>query len=178
MAAVTSCENTLFPLLDKWLDVILRLHVRYPLPNFLLIKWYAVSTIKTRPNPDVKIAVAVIQWPADSLLSWAAATATATAPVSAGATRKQLEIQIQLNVAIKQMSECLDDARYTKSIYALFFRSTVWGLLCYCVRDNDHCCVLCHVTRDLLFTRYIVHQPNVYLYRALIYLASLSQRRN
>ena len=48
-----------------------------------------------------------------------AATATAPAPVSAGATRKTLEIQIQLNVAIKQMSECLDDARYTKSIYAL-----------------------------------------------------------
>ena len=178
MAAVTSCENTLFPLLDKWLDVILRLHARYPLPNFLLIKWYAVSTIKTRPNPDVKIAVAVIQWSADLLLLWAAATATATAPVSAGATRKQLEIQIQLNVAIKQMSECLDDARYTKSIYALFSRSTVWGLLCYCVRDNDHFCVLCHVTRDLLFARYIVHQPNVYQYRALIYLASLSQRRN
>ena len=32
-------------------------------------------------------------------------------------------------------------------------------LLCYCVRDKDHCCVLCDVTRDLLFTWYIVHQP-------------------
>ena len=40
-------------------------------------------------------------------------------------------------------------------------------LLCkvYCViRDKDHRCVLCDVTRDLLFTWYIVHQPNVYQY--------------
>ena len=49
-------------------------------------------------------------------------------------------------------------------------------LLCYCVRDKDHCCVLYDVTRDLLFARYTVHQPNVYQYRALIYLASLRQR--
>ena len=48
-------------------------------------------------------------------------------------------------------------------------------LLCYCVRDKDHCCVLCDVTRDLLFAKYIVHQPNVYQYGALIYLASLRQ---
>ena len=33
-------------------------------------------------------------------------------------------------------------------------------ILCYCVSDKDHCCVLCYVTRDLLFTWYIVHQPN------------------
>ena len=58
---------------------------------------------------------------ADLLLPWVAATA----PVSAGATRKKLEIQIQLNVVIKQMSECLGDARYTKSIYALLSRSIV-----------------------------------------------------
>ena len=32
-------------------------------------------------------------------------------------------------------------------------------LLCYCVRDRDHCCVLCDVARDLLLTWYIVHQP-------------------
>ena len=73
------------------------------------------------------------------------------------------------------MSECLGDARYTKSIYALLSRFIVWSLLCYCVRDNDHCCVLCDVTRDLLFAKYIVHQPNVYQYGALIYLASLRQ---
>ena len=73
------------------------------------------------------------------------------------------------------MSECLGDARYTKSIYALLSRSIVWSLLCYCVRDKDHCCVLCDVTRDLLFAKYIVHQPNVYQYGALIYLASLRQ---
>ena len=52
------------------------------------------------------------------------------------------------------------DARYTKSIYALLSRSFVWSLLCYCVRDRNHCCVLCDVTRDLLFTWYIVHQPH------------------
>ena len=73
------------------------------------------------------------------------------------------------------MSECLGDARYTKSIYALLSRSIVWSLLCYCVRDNDHCCVLCDVTRDLLFAKYIVHQPNVYQYGVLIFLASLRQ---
>ena len=48
------------------------------------------------------------------------------------------------------MSECLGDARYTKSIYVLLSRFIVWSLLCYCVRDIDHCCVLCDVTRDLL----------------------------
>ena len=35
------------------------------------------------------------------------------------------------------------------------------GLLCYCVRDRNHCCVLCDATRDLLFTWYIVHQPKL-----------------
>ena len=35
----------------------------------------------------------------------------------------------------------------------------VWSLLCYCVRNRDHCCVLCDVARDLLLTWYIVHQP-------------------
>ena len=73
------------------------------------------------------------------------------------------------------MSECLGDARYTKSVYALLSRFIVWSLLCYCVRDNDHCCVLCDVTRDLLFAKYIVHQPNVYQYGALIYPASVRQ---
>ena len=53
------------------------------------------------------------------------------------------------------------DARYTKSIYALLSRSTVWSLLCYCVRDRDHCCALCDVARDLLLTWYIVHQPKL-----------------
>ena len=33
-------------------------------------------------------------------------------------------------------------------------------LLCYCVRNRDHCCVLCDVARDLLLSWYIVHQPN------------------
>ena len=73
------------------------------------------------------------------------------------------------------MSECLGDARYSKSIYALLSRSIVRSLLCYRVRDNDHCCVHCDVTRDLLFAKYILHQPNVYQYGALIYLASLRQ---
>ena len=73
------------------------------------------------------------------------------------------------------MSECLGDARYSKSIYALLSRSIVRSLLCYRVRDNDHCCVLCDVTRDLLFAKYIVHQPNVYQYGVLIFLASLRQ---
>ena len=35
----------------------------------------------------------------------------------------------------------------------------MWSLLCYCVRARDHCCVLCDVTRDLLFTWYVVYQP-------------------
>ena len=47
------------------------------------------------------------------------------------------------------------DARYARSsIYSLSYRSIVWSLLCYCVRARDHCCVLCDVTRDLLFTWY------------------------
>ena len=50
------------------------------------------------------------------------------------------------------------DARYTKSIYALLSRSIVWSLLYYCVRNRDHCCVLCDIARDLLLTWYIVHQ--------------------
>ena len=37
--------------------------------------------------------------------------------------------------------------------------SIVWSLLCYCVRNRDHCCVLCDVARDLVLTWYIVHQP-------------------
>ena len=64
---------------------------------------------------------------------------------------------------------------YTKSIYAQLYRCIVRSLLCYCVRDKDHCCVLCDVSRDLLFTWYIVHQPNVYQYRAFIYLASCAK---
>ena len=32
----------------------------------------------------------------------------------------------------------------------------VWSLLCYCVRARDHCCVLCDMTQDLLFTWYMV----------------------
>ena len=59
--------------------------------------------------------------------------------------------------------------------YAQLSRSIVWSLLCYCERDKDHCCVLCDVTRDLLFAKYIVHQPNVYQYGVLIFLASLRQ---
>ena len=55
------------------------------------------------------------------------------------------------------------DARYTKSIYALLSRSILWSLLCYCVRNRDHCCVLCDIARDLLLTWYIVHQPKVHL---------------
>ena len=53
----------------------------------------------------------------------------------------------------------LGDAQYTKSIYALLSPSTVSILLCYCARARDHCCVLCDLTRDLLFIWYIVHQP-------------------
>ena len=50
---------------------------------------------------------------------------------------------------------------YTKSIYryALLCCSIVWSLLCYCLRARVHCCVLCDVTRHLLFTWYMVHQP-------------------
>ena len=33
-----------------------------------------------------------------------------------------------------------------------------YSILCYCVRARDHCCVLCDVTRDLLFTWYVVYQ--------------------
>ena len=58
---------------------------------------------------------------ADLLLPWL----VVAAPVSAGATRTKLEIQTQLKVGIKQMSECLGDARYTKSIYALLSRFIV-----------------------------------------------------
>ena len=50
-------------------------------------------------------------------------------------------------------------ARYTKSIYALLSCSIGWSLLCYCVRNRDHYCVLYDVARDLLLTWYIVHQP-------------------
>ena len=51
------------------------------------------------------------------------------------------------------------DAWYTKSIYALLCCSIVWSLFCYCVRARDDCCLLCDVTRDLLFTWYMVHWP-------------------
>ena len=30
----------------------------------------------------------------------------------------------------------------------------MWSLLCHCVRARDHCCVLCDITQDLLFTSY------------------------
>ena len=57
------------------------------------------------------------------------------------------------------------DAWFTKSIHALLSRSILWSLLCYCVRNRDHCCVLCDVARDLLLTWYIVHQPPLELFR-------------
>ena len=44
------------------------------------------------------------------------------------------------------------DARYTKSIYVLLSRSIVWSLLCYCVRNREHCCVLCDVARNFFFS--------------------------
>ena len=59
---------------------------------------------------------------------------------------------------------------YTKSIYALLCRSIVRSLLCYCLRARDHCCVLCDVTRDLLFTWYMVHQP-FYLSDTLMFIS-------
>ena len=55
---------------------------------------------------------------------------------------------------------CRGHARYTKSIYALS-RSIVWSLLCYFVRNRDHCCVLCDVAWVLFLTWYIVHQPTI-----------------
>ena len=58
---------------------------------------------------------------ADLLLPWPVVAAS----VSDVAIPKKLEIQSQLKVGIKQMSECLGDARYTKSIYALLSRSIV-----------------------------------------------------
>ena len=51
------------------------------------------------------------------------------------------------------------DARYTKSIYVLLSRSIVWSLLCYCVRNREHCCVLCDVARNFFFTVHRV-MPN------------------
>ena len=76
---------------------------------------------------------------------------------------EKLEIQTLLNVAIKQMSERLGDARYIYQVnlctIVSFYCVTLIVLLC---KDKDHCCVLYDVTRDLLFARYIVHQPNVY----------------
>ena len=68
------------------------------------------------------------------------------------------------------------DARYTKSIYALLSRPIVWSLLCYCVRNRDHCCVLCDITRDLLLTWYIVHQPKHLLVKAARSSHSRSRR--
>ena len=56
----------------------------------------------------------------------------------------------------------MGDARYTKSIYALLSCFIVWSLLCYCVRNRDHCCVLCDIAQDLLLAWYIVHQPYLY----------------
>ena len=58
---------------------------------------------------------------ADLLLPWPVVAAS----VSDVAIPKKLEIQSQLKVGIKQMSECLGDARYTKPIYALLSRCIV-----------------------------------------------------
>ena len=49
-------------------------------------------------------------------------------------------------------------SQYT--VYALLCHSFVESLLCHCLRARDHCCVLCDITRELLFTWYVVHQPN------------------
>ena len=43
-------------------------------------------------------------------------------------------------------------------MHSVLCRYIVWSLLCYCVKARDHCCVLCDVSWDLLFTRYMVHQ--------------------
>ena len=45
--------------------------------------------------------------------------------------------------------------------YCLVLLGEVYCVI-ICVRGRDHCCVLCDVTRDLLFTWYIVHQPYLY----------------
>ena len=42
-------------------------------------------------------------------------------------------------------------SQYT--VHALYLcHSFLESLLCHCLRARDHCCVLCDVTRDLLFT--------------------------
>ena len=56
--------------------------------------------------------MAGIHLSADLLLPWPVVAAS----VSDVAIPKKLEIQTQLKVGIKQMSECLEDARYTKAI--------------------------------------------------------------
>ena len=59
----------------------------------------------------------------------------------------------------RMLAEISGDARYIESIYALLSRSIAWSLFCYGLKARDHYCVLCDVTRDLLFTWYIAHQP-------------------
>ena len=60
--------------------------------------------------------------------------------------KKRVSVGVMLDIPSQYMHYCL---------------GLLCGLLCYCVRDKNHCCVLCDVTRDLLFTWYIVHQPSV-----------------
>ena len=64
-----------------------------------------------------------------------------------------------IQVSVSEALTLTGDARYTKSISTLLSRSIVWSLLCDCVSARTHCCVICDVTRDLLFTWYIVNQP-------------------
>ena len=78
----------------------------------------------------------------------------------------------KFSLLCKILTELRGDARYTKSMYALLSRSIVLSLLCYCVRNRDHCCVLCDVARDLLLTWYIVHQLNFATRRRKAFLFS------
>ena len=64
-----------------------------------------------------------------------------------------------IQVSVSEALTLTGDDRYTKSISTLLSRSIVWSLLCDCVSARTHCCVICDVTRDLLFTWYIVNQP-------------------
>ena len=64
-----------------------------------------------------------------------------------------------IQVSVSEALTLKGDARYTKSISTLLSRSIMWSLLCDCVSARTHCCVICDVTRDLLFTWYIVNQP-------------------
>ena len=43
----------------------------------------------------------------------------------------------------------------------LVYICTENNLLCFCVRDRDHCHVLCDVTQQLLFTSYNYHAPAI-----------------